>query len=134
MKTKSVWTNVGEVEEEEKEISLMTNPRSTTTSLDRFAPELVVMVASHLDVSSYLALAFSSNVLLHILTSQVQWKALLQKTKMSTRSRSRTSCMKTLLDYTPGVSSEAWAAMWDFESQSGRTDEDEATDEIHQSF
>ena len=101
MKPKSVWTNAGEVEEEEKEISLMTNPRSTTTSLDRFAPELVVMVASHLDVSSYLALASSSNVILHILTSQVQWKALLQKTKMSTRSRSRTSCMKTLLDYTP---------------------------------
>ena len=40
--------------------------------------------------------------------------------------------MKTLLDYTPGVSCEAWAAMWDFESQIGRTEEEEAWDEIHQ--
>ena len=63
---------VPQLEEEEKN-NLMTNP-----SLLCLPPELVVMVASYLDVSSYIALAYSSNALLDIIVSQLQWKALLQ--------------------------------------------------------
>ena len=59
----------------------MTNSMSTT--LLSLPPELVVMVASYLDVSSYIALAYSSNALLDIIVSQLQWKALLQRTKMN---------------------------------------------------
>ena len=72
-------TKVGELVE--KRNALMTN--SMSTSLLSLPPELVVMVASYLDVSSYLALAASSNALLDILVSQLQWKALLQRTKMN---------------------------------------------------
>ena len=51
-------------------------------SLLSLPPELVVMVASHLDVSSYLALASTSSAILDILVSPPHWKALLQKTRM----------------------------------------------------
>ena len=68
---------VPQLEEEEKN-NLMTNPSLLCLPL-----ELVVMVASYLDVSSYLALASSSNALLGILVSQNQWKALLQRSKMN---------------------------------------------------
>ena len=125
MKTKSVWTNAGEGEEEEEKNS----PRSTTTRLTRLAPELVVMVASHLDVSSYLALASSSNVLLDILTSQVQWKALLQKTKIFSRPRSKPTYGK-YVDI-PGVSMEAISAMADFESSKEVAARREVSDEVY---
>ena len=82
MKTKLVCTNVGEGEEEEKKNSLMTNPRSTSTRLSKLAPELVVMVASHLDVSSYLALASTSTNLSETLVSQLQWDELLKRTRL----------------------------------------------------
>ena len=62
--------------EEEKRINLMTN-----ASLPCLPPELLVMLASYLDISSYLALASSSNALLHILLSQRQWETLLKKTR-----------------------------------------------------
>ena len=45
--------------------------------------ELVVMVASYLDVSSYLNLASSSTNILSVLGSKLQWKNLLLKTKMN---------------------------------------------------
>ena len=51
-------------------------------SFDSLPPELVVMVASNLDVSSYLALASSSSAILDILGSLRRWEALLQKTRM----------------------------------------------------
>ena len=55
---------VPQLEEEEKN-NMMTNPSLLCLPL-----ELVVMVASYLDVSSYLALASSSDALLDILISQ----------------------------------------------------------------
>ena len=79
MKRRSLRTKDGELTE--KRNTLMTN--SMSTSLLSLPPELVVMVASYLDVSSYLALAASSNALLDILVSQLQWKALLQRTNMN---------------------------------------------------
>ena len=54
----------------------------TKSLLSLLPPEMVVMVASHLDVSSYLALASSSKALLNILLSQFNWEALLQRTRM----------------------------------------------------
>ena len=54
-------------------------------SFDSLPPELVVMVASNLDVSSYLALASSSSAIFDVLVSQTQWKALLQKTRMKNK-------------------------------------------------
>ena len=54
----------------------------TRSLLTLLPPEMVVMVASHLDVSSYLALASSSKALLNILLSQFNWEALLQRTRM----------------------------------------------------
>ena len=48
----------------------------------RLPPELVAMVASYLDVSSYLALASSSKAILGILISPAQWRGLLEKTRM----------------------------------------------------
>ena len=54
----------------------------TKSLLSLLPPEMVVMVASHLDVSSYLALASSSTALLDILVSQIQWEALLRRTRM----------------------------------------------------
>ena len=59
--------------EEEKMNNLMTNP-----SLPCLPPELLVMLASYLDISSYLALASSSSAHLHILLSQHQWETLLR--------------------------------------------------------
>ena len=56
--------------------------RETTSMLSLLPPEMVVMVASHLNVSSYLALASSSTALLDILLSQLQWEVLLQRTRM----------------------------------------------------
>ena len=54
-----------------------------TSSLTNLSPELVVMVASHLDIKSYLALAMSSKRIHHILSSETQWKWLLKKKKLS---------------------------------------------------
>ena len=65
--------------EEEKRNTLVTSP-----SLLCLPPELLVMLASCLEVSSYLALASSSNALLDILLSQNQWKTLLKKTRWGT--------------------------------------------------
>ena len=62
--------------EEEKRNNLMTNP-----SLPCLPPELLVMLASYLDISSYLSLASSSNARLDILLSQRQWETLLKKTR-----------------------------------------------------
>ena len=66
---------VPQFEEEEKN-NLMTNP-----NLLCLPPELLVMVASYLDLSSYLTLASSSDALLDILISQHQWETLLKKTR-----------------------------------------------------
>ena len=60
----------------------MTKQGEATSALNLLPPEMVVMVASHLDVSSYLALASSSTDLLEILVSQFQWERLLQRTRM----------------------------------------------------
>ena len=57
----------------------------TKPSLLYLPPELVVMVASYLDLSSYLALAYSSDALLDILISQHQWETLLKKTRQGAR-------------------------------------------------
>ena len=54
-------------------------------SFHSLPPELVVMVASNLDVSSYLAPASTSLTILDILVSPHQWKALLQKTRMKNK-------------------------------------------------
>ena len=74
------------------------NPDRETTSLLSLLPpkmvamvalkmvamvaKMVALVASHLNVSSYLALASSSIALLDILVSQLQWERLLQRTRM----------------------------------------------------
>ena len=85
MKRKSVRIQAAKAKpqqlEEEERNTLITNMMST--SLFSLPPELVVMVASNLDVSSYLAFASSSKVFLDILVSQLQWNALLQRTKMN---------------------------------------------------
>ena len=54
-----------------------------TSSFTNLSPELVVMVASHLDIKSYIALAMSSKRIHHILSSETQWKWLLKKKKLS---------------------------------------------------
>ena len=59
--------------------------KTMSTSFLSLPPELMVMVASHLDVSSYIALASSSVAILDILVSPLQWKALLQKTNLEQR-------------------------------------------------
>ena len=59
-----------------------TNPSLMAKNLLSLPSELVVMVASLLDITSYLALASSSSDLLYILISQLQWKVLLKRTKM----------------------------------------------------
>ena len=59
--------------------------KTMSTSFLSLPPELVVMVASHLDVSSYIALASSSITILDILVSPLQWKALLKKTNLEQR-------------------------------------------------
>ena len=56
------------------------SPNKLLTSLPT---ELLVMLASYLDVSSYLAFASSSTNFLDILISKHQWKTLMQKTRMS---------------------------------------------------
>ena len=85
MKRKSVRTQVAKAKsqqlEEEERNTLMTHMMST--SLHSLPPELVVMVASNLDVSSYIALASSSKALHDILVSRIQWNALLQRTKLN---------------------------------------------------
>ena len=84
MKRRSARTKVGEVKpQEEKEVGWMT--KTMSTSFLSLPPELMVMVASHLDVSSYIALASSSIAILDILVSPLQWKALLQKTNLEQR-------------------------------------------------
>ena len=52
-------------------------------SLSRLPPELVVTVASFLDLPSYLALASSSNALANLLLSKAEWTTLLGRTKMN---------------------------------------------------
>ena len=90
MKRGCVNTRVGgakklEVEEEKLGKSLLTNPMSNR--LIKLPPELVVMVASNLDLIDYMNLAISSETTMHILLSQYHlrvlwWKPLLQKIKM----------------------------------------------------
>ena len=48
-------------------------------SFSSMPPELVVLVASYLDVTSYLALASSSTTLFRVLVSEVTWKRILQR-------------------------------------------------------
>ena len=57
----------------------------TSTNLLSLTPEMVAMVASYLDVSSYLALASSSTALIGILVSERKWKTLLQRTRMNAK-------------------------------------------------
>ena len=57
-------------------------PTTIRTGLSNLPPELMVMVASHLDVSSYLALASTSKNLAGTLVSQLQWDVLLKRTRL----------------------------------------------------
>ena len=50
-------------------------------SLSSLPPELLMMVASFLDPSSYLALSISSTTLLDVLAPQYQWKTILMRMK-----------------------------------------------------
>ena len=63
----------------------LTNPPSTSSTnlLLALPNELVVMVASYLDLASFLALASTSNKIKETLVSKYQWTNLLQKTKMN---------------------------------------------------
>ena len=70
--------NVGRRDEEERGGW----PTTTRTGLSNLPPELMVMVASHLDVSSYLALASASKYLAGTLVSQLQWDVLLKRTRL----------------------------------------------------
>ena len=83
---------VPQFEEEEKN-NFMTNP-----SLLYLPPELVVMVASYLDLSSYLALASSSDALLDLLTSQHQWEIRLKKTRQGNAGQDRNKIMSDIWD------------------------------------
>ena len=74
MKSWSDRTKAGSVKEEEM---------MSKNLLTLLPAELVVMVASYLDVSSYLNLASSSTSILSVLGSKLQWKNLLLKTKMN---------------------------------------------------
>ena len=68
-------------EEEEEECNLMTNTMSM--SLLHLPPEMLTMVASYLDLSSYIALSKSCSLLLNTLAPHPEkWKVLLQNTKM----------------------------------------------------
>ena len=70
-----------EVVEEEEECNLMTNTMSM--SLLHLPPEMLTMVASYLDLSSYIALSKSCSLLLNTLAPHPEkWKVLLQNTKM----------------------------------------------------
>ena len=57
-------------------------PTTIRTGLSNLPPELMVMVASHLDVSSYLALASTSKNLAGTLVSQLRWGVLLKRTRL----------------------------------------------------
>ena len=77
----------------------------TRSLLTLLPPEMVVMVASHLDVSSYLALASSSKALLNILLSQFNWEALLQRTRMHSGRLDKCECPRVPLEvYQPPMS------------------------------
>ena len=54
----------------------------TRSWLSHLPPELMMMVASHLDISSYLALASTSTNLSEALVSQLQWDELLTRTRL----------------------------------------------------
>ena len=58
------------------------DPAKTRSWLSKLPPELMVMVASHLDISSYLALASTSINLSEALVSQLQWDELLTRTRL----------------------------------------------------
>ena len=81
---------VPQFKEEEKD-NLMTNP-----SLLCLPPELLVMVASYLDLSSYLALASSSDALLDLLISQHQWEIRLKKTRQGDAGQDKDNLMSDI--------------------------------------
>ena len=68
------------MEEEEKD-NLTKNSKSI--SFSNMPPELVVLIASYLDVTSYLAFASSSTATLNVLMSEVKWKLILQRINLN---------------------------------------------------
>ena len=69
------------MEEEEERDNLAKNFKSI--SFSSMPPELVVLVASYLDVTSYLALASSSTALFRVLVSEVTWKRILERINLN---------------------------------------------------
>ena len=61
----------------------MISPEIKNPLMSRLPPELMVMVASLLDLPSYLSLASSSNALANLLLSKAQWTTILARTKMN---------------------------------------------------
>ena len=64
--------------------------------MNRLPPELVLMVASLLDLPSYLTLASSSNALAKLLLSKPQWTTIFARTKMNGRRMENVHSLKRL--------------------------------------
>ena len=74
----------------------MISPEIKNPLMSRLPPELMVMVASLLDLPSYLSLASSSNALANLLLSKAQWATVLARTKMSGRRMENVHSLKRL--------------------------------------
>ena len=93
-----------------------------STSLHSLPSELMVMVASHLDISSYLAMASSSTIILDVLLSETQWKSILQKTRMNSNRLSKFEFYRVSNEVfvSPELEYEAREVFWENEEKDMR--------------
>ena len=90
-----------------------------STSLHSLPSELMVMVASNLDISSYLAMASSSTIILDVLLSETQWKSILQKTRMNSNRLSKFEFYRVSNEVfvSPELEYEAREVFWENEEK-----------------
>ena len=93
-----------------------------STSLHSLPPELMVMVAANLDISSYLAMASSSTTILDVLLSETQWKGILQKTRMNANRLSKFEFYRVSDEVfvSPELEYEAREVFWENEEKDMR--------------
>ena len=98
-----------------------------SASLHSQPSELMVMVASNLDISSYLAMASSSTTLLDVLLSETQWKGILQKTRMNANRLSKFEFYRVSNEVfvSPELEYEAREVFWENEEKYMREEAEE---------
>ena len=98
-----------------------------STSLHSLPPELMVMVAANLDISSYLAMASSSTTILDALLSETQWKGILQKTRMNANRLSKFEFYRVSDEVfvSPELEYEAREVFWENEEKDMREETEE---------